>query len=727
MNKISIRYSQQRFTKEQNEAIDWAYSVATTLHEGQLRKDGQPYIIHPVAVAETVAEWGMGHEAVMAALLHDVVEDTGLTLTELSEQFGDKVAELVDGVTKIRMSALPSRPAGDSARQEASNENLRKLLLATAQDYQVILIKLADRLHNLRTLEYLKPEQRQRIARESLGVFAPLADRLGMGQVKAEIEDLGFKYAQPEDYVRLVQLVRATTRKSAHYLTLLKHDIRQFLKEGGIEDAEVEGRQKHLYSIHKKLAKVNGDIDKIYDLVAIRIVVPDEAACYHVLGLIHQHYKPLIYRIKDYIAVPKPNGYQSLHTTVFARDGHITEIQIRTPQMHAEAEHGLAAHFYYDAHKTSAAYAKGQGAGRLPDKLKWVGQLTDLQQATEGRSEFLEGARKELFNDQIFVFSPKGDLYDLPEGSTPLDFAFAVHSGLGLRTMGAKVNGRMVTLDHRLENRDVVELMTRREPSPNRDWLKFVKTTAAKNRIRGWFRAASREANIARGRLALEADLGAWGGGRIEDVAARQLADALDALHYKSLDDLLAAIGEGSTATLPVIRRLFPDAGKPASVQVVKRTEATGRILVEGGEELPYTLAPCCQPVFPQSVVGYITRGSGVTVHALGCSNLPNDMERFVGCRWETLDNASERLLCRLEVVAVNRVGLISSITGTIAREGLNISFIRSDATGPASLVADRVEEVKVSFAIEVRDLFELAGVMKRLEQLPGMISVRRL
>ncbi len=719
MNKLSIQYNKERFNKAQNELIEQALLCASAAHEGQTRSSGEPYLIHPLAVAETVAEWGLDHEAIMAALLHDVVEDTDTTLEQLAEQFGPKVAELVDGVTKLKLRKLPGL-AEDSARREASAENLRKLLLATAKDYRVILIKLADRLHNLRTLEHLSPERRQRIAKESLEIFAPLADRLGMGQLKAEMEDLCFKYALPEDYARLTQQVRATTRKSAHYLTLLKHDIITFLKAGGIEEPDVEGRQKHLYSIYKKLAKVDGDIEKIYDLIAIRIIVPDVAACYHALGLIHQHYKPLIYRIKDYIAVPKPNGYQSLHTTVFALDGHIIEIQIRTPQMHEEAERGLAAHFYYDAHKASAEYARGEGAAKLPANLAWVQQLANIRQANGDGQEFLEGARLELFTDRIFVFSPKGDLYDLPEGSTPVDFAFAIHSDVGLRTMGARVNGRMVTLDSRLENRDVVDVITRREPAPNRDWLGFVKTSGARNRIRSWFRAVSRDANIVSGRAALEAELKAWGKGRLEELPQRQVADALDGLHIKNIEDLMAAIGEGSLGVASVIRRLLPDAARPVGAPVIKRPTTTGRVLIEGGEELPYTLAPCCKPVFPQPLVGYITRGSGVTVHALGCPNLPNDVERFVGCRWETLADAPERLLCRLELVAMNRIGLLSDITGTIAARGFNIGYIVSESGAVP-------EETRVSFAIEVPDLFALADMMRQLEQLSGMLSVRRL
>ncbi|HSX01247.1 MAG TPA: RelA/SpoT family protein, partial [Candidatus Saccharimonas sp.] len=585
-------------------------------------------MVHPQAVAEIVADWGLDAESVMAALLHDVIEDTDVTLKELQERFGDKVAELVDGVTKLRLSNLPG-PAADSARREISNENLRKLLLASVKDLRVLMVKLADRLHNLRTLEYLEPARQKRIARESLEIFAPLADRLGMGQLKAEMEDIGFKYAYSEEYARLEPLVRRTLRRSQDYLESFRRAVAQLLAGGGVKPLSIAGRPKHLYSVFKKLGKVEGDIEQIYDLLAVRIIVPDVASCYQVLGLVHQQYKPLIYRIKDYIAVPKPNGYQSLHTTVFGLDGKITEIQIRTPEMHDEAERGLAAHFFYDAQKHTGSYQRGEGTAKVPDKLAWVNQLASLQ--AENGPEALD-SQLELFSDRIFVFSPKGDLYDLPEGSTPVDFAFAVHSDLGLKTMGARVNDRMVTLDTKLENRDVVEIMTRREPAPNRDWLGFVQTSAARGRIRSWFRAASRDANIASGRVALEAELKVWGKGRLEDMPSRQLADTLDGLSMRSADDLLLAIGEGTLGVNQAIRRLVPDAARPSSVPVVKREASTGQVLIEQ-QELAYTLAPCCKPFFPQPIVGYVTRGAGVTVHAMGCKNLPSDAERYVACR----------------------------------------------------------------------------------------------
>ena len=719
MNNLAFNYAQEHYTSDQQAQIEQALTFAAEAHSLQKRRSGEPYIIHPIAVAETVTEWGLDYETVMAALLHDVVEDTPVTIADIAAAFGTDVARLVDGVTKLAAIEAMAGPAVDSARLEASNENLRKLLLATASDFRVILIKLADRLHNLRTLEHMRPERRVQIARESLDVFAPLADRLGMGQLKCELEDLSFKYWRPADYATLRRLVRQTTNKSERYLDNLKASVTEHLKASGVKTISVEGRQKHLYSVYKKMVKVDGDITKIYDLIAVRIIVEDIPGCYQTLGVIHQHYKPLIYRIKDYIAVPKPNGYQSLHTTVFGEDGHITEIQIRTPQMHEEAEHGLSAHFYYDAQKSSGNYAKGQGASVLPDRLKWVGQLATLQSAVGNGQEFIDEAKLELFGDRIFVFSPRGDLYDLTEGSTPVDFAFAVHTDVGLRTMGARVNGRMTTLDARLENRDVVEIITRRDRLPNRDWMNFVKTPHARNRIKAWFRAASRDTNIASGRAILETELKVWDIERLEAVPPRQLVDALDKLHQKSADDLLAAIGDGTIGVTQTIRRLVPDAARPAMTPVVKRAQSTGQVQFEGGiTELPYALAPCCRPAFPQPVVGYVTRGSGVTVHAFTCHNLPVDSQRYVACHWETMQEAPERLVCRLQLVAFNRIGLLSDVTAMVSRGRFNIgSVMTRDLSDTRS---------EVSFVIEVPDLFALADIIKRLERVSGVESVRR-
>jgi guanosine-3',5'-bis(diphosphate) 3'-pyrophosphohydrolase len=717
MNKLRIQYDTARFTLAENELIARALEFATAAHGEQKRASGEPYVIHPIAVAQIVAGWGLDSEVITAALLHDVVEDTPVTTQELADTFGTKVAELVEGLTKLKLSASP-RPAADSARVQLNNENLRKLLLATTQDFRVILIKLADRLHNMRTLGALPAEKRARIARESLEVFAPLADRLGMGQLKGELEDLGFANAMPAEYEDLRQQVETVASGSSKYLARIKRAIVRNLKSSGVEVLQIEARQKHYYSIYKKLVKTGGDIEKIYDLVAVRIIVPDIAACYQALGVIHQHYKPLIYRIKDYIAVPKPNGYQSLHTTVFGEEGRISEIQIRTPEMHESAEFGLAAHFYYNAHKSTAAYAGRKAAAAVPTNLKWVNELAQMQQASISGQEFTDTARLELFADRIFVFSPKGDLYELPEGATPLDFAFAVHSNIGLRALGARINGRLLPLDTRLENRDVVEVVTRREPAPSRDWLNVVVTSHAKSRIRAWYRAASRETNLASGKSSLESELQTWGIKRLEDIPKLVMADALDSLHVRSAEDLFASIGEGALGLTQVMRRLVPEAPKPKNAAAVKKQEPTGRILIEG-EKLPHTLALCCNPVYPQPLLGYVTRGKGITVHALECRNIPTDVERYMACRWETGEDA-DLMLCRLEVISGNRIGLISDITGEVARENLNIRNIISDN--------DAVTQLShIKFVVEVPDLFALSKLRHRLARIPGVERVRRV
>lgn len=475
----------KRFDDAGKDLIERADQFAAKAHAGQKRKSGDGFVTHPRHVASTLNGWGMDAQTIAAALLHDVVEDTPFTLEDVRREFGEEVTTLVDGVTNLgQVDFVPT--SGSPERQATSYENLRKLLLAMSKDLRVITIKLADRLHNMQTLKYLAPEDQARVAQETIQIYAPLADRLGMGELKSQLEDLGFEYALPGEFKEIKQKTAGAIRRAQKYIGRLKGFIRGELSREGVKVLEIEGRQKHLYSIYKKLLKVDGDLEKVYDLVALRIIVPEVADCYKALGLLHQHFKPLIYRIKDYIAVPKPNGYRSLHTTVFALDGRITEIQIRTPQMHEEAERGLAAHFFYDSQKQTRQYRQRE-AGSVPAKLRWVNSLSELRDSPQG--EFEEALLVDLFQGRIFIFSPKGDLYDLPEGAMPLDFAFAVHTDIGIHTRGAKVNGRMVGLNHVLENRDVVEILTQKNSTPKPDWLKLVRTPAAKQRIRAWLRA----------------------------------------------------------------------------------------------------------------------------------------------------------------------------------------------------------------------------------------------
>lgn len=715
MSKLGIQLENKGFSKDEIAAINEAQVFAASAHKGQKRRSGQPYITHPIAVAQSLAEWGMDTETIIAGFLHDTVEDTQVTIDEIRTEFGDKVAELVEGVTKLGSVGYVVNPDSTAERQATSAENIRKLLLAMTRDLRVIVIKLADRRHNLLTLKVMPPDKQQRIARESLEIYAPLADRLGMGQIKAEIEDLSFRYTNPDDYLRVDSLMKTYRRQASRYLTKLKHFIATELKQSGIKVVSIEGREKHLYSVFKKLAKAE-DFDKIYDLVAVRIIVPEIKDCYQVMGILHQHFKPLIYRIKDYIAVPKPNGYRSLHTTVFALDGRITEIQIRTPEMHEEAERGLAAHFFYDTHKTTKGYKQGE-ASKLPSKYTWVSSLSDLHAVTASGQEFVEALKVDLFQDRIFVFSPKGDLYDLPEGSTPIDFAFAVHSDLGLKAQGAKINGRLMPLDSQLQNRDVVDILTRKLPSPNRDWLATVRTPHARNRIRAWFRTRDRQQNIASGRQMLEAEFKVWRLKHLEELPEARRKEAWEQLGFKDQDSVLASVGEGVLSVGQVTRRLFPAEPKAQSA-VSKKHVPTGRVVAAGARGLPYHLSPCCQPVYPHAIVGYITRGSGVTVHLVDCPNLPAEPDRIVTARWE-LEGQKDRLVVPLEIVAANRVGLLRDLTGAISAQGINIGQIGSKHRKDG-------QETVVHLNVELDDLFGLAGLLQKIERLPGVLAARR-
>jgi GTP diphosphokinase / guanosine-3',5'-bis(diphosphate) 3'-diphosphatase len=719
MNKTSVQWNKSLYSQQDVDMMMKAEAFATAAHKGQKRKSGEPYIIHPVAVAQSLADWGMDAVTIAAGLLHDCIEDTEVSEEQLQDEFGPKVAELVSGVTKLKQVEEINRDTS-SSRQESSTENIRKLLLAMSKDLSVILIKLADRKHNLMTLKALSPDKQRRIAAESLEIYAPLADRLGMGQLKSEIEDLSFRYVDPDEYARVERLMRGYVKKSQRYLAKLQKFIRNQLENEGIEVVSIEGRQKHLYSVYKKLAKTDDDIDKIYDLMAVRVLVSQVSDCYKTLGVLHQHFKPLIYRIKDYIAVPKPNGYRSLHTTVFALDGRITEIQIRTPDMHDEAERGLAAHFFYDSQKTTKQYLDKQ-VSRVPEKLNWVSGLADLHASAASGLEFVEALKIDLFQDRIFVFSPKGDLYDLPQGSTPVDFAFAVHSDLGLKALGARVNGKMVPLSSELANRDVVEILTRKQAAPSRDWLLWVKTPLARNRIKAWFRAVSRDSNIASGRAVLERELKAWKYKQLEDVEPAKIAALPEQLHYKDLDGVLAAVGDGSLTAAQVLRKLFPPpVVKRDHESKAQRSVSTGRVLIAKEPGLPYVLAPCCSPVFPEPLVGYVTRGSGITVHTLKCRNLPDEHKRWVDCRWEVADDAGEKLVVSVEVVAFNRIGLLRDVTHAISNMGININ-------GLVSVPDQAGGKAAVRMSLEVVDLYQLARVISHLEELPAVESVNRI
>ncbi len=702
------RYAQQR--------IMAALAYAHTAHKGQVRRSGQPYITHPIAVAEYLIEMGVDEEAVMGALLHDTIEDTTVTYQQLMQEFGEPVASLVEGVTKIGQIDYAPTDTID-ARQAASTENVRKLLIAMSSDLRVIMIKLADRRHNLLTLEYLAPADRQRIAQESLDIFAPLADRLGMGVLKAEIEDLAFAYANPQGYNLVKRLVADHIKESETYLQRLTTIVQHVLEQADIEVVSVHGRRKHLLSIYRKLAKADGDITKIYDLMALRIIVPEVADCYQVLGLLHQHYKPLIYRIKDYIAVPKPNGYHSLHTTVFAVDGRIIEIQIRTPQMHEEAERGLAAHAIYNLHKGSKGY-RAREAALKDSKLLWISELAGVTAQAEEAPELMENLKVDFFRDRIFVFSPKGDLYDLPEGATPLDFAFAIHTDVGLRTMGAKVNGRITPLDRPLGNRDVVEVLTRKVAQPSRHWVGIAKTASARAKIKAWFRAASRETNQVTGRELIEAQLPAWGYKKLEDIDSAVIKKTVESFNLKDASALFAAIGDGSVQLSTALRRLLPvSVGQPLKKPLA--VVPTGRMYVLGAPELPCVAAACCNPQPPAALVGYITRGSGITVHQADCANLPDELDRLVDCGWEQTARPGS-LEVGLKIQVFNRLGIVHDLTGVIAAHGTNIVKI-STFDDP-----DDPKLALIEVILQISDAFYLSELTSKLSASRDIVSVER-
>ncbi len=716
MSKTAVSLDDKKFKSSELKLIKEAEEFAARAHANQKRKSGEPFISHPVEVAQYLGDLKLDSEAIAAALLHDTLEDTETTPKQLSDKFGPEITGLVEGVTKLGQVDLSSVTQAETRRQDSS-ENIRKLLLAMSKDLRVILIKLSDRLHNLKTLRALPMADQKRIAEETLDIYAPLADRLGMGQLKGELEDLSFHYINPQAYKDIEARVKAVTKETNRYLAKLKRQIKDELEAGGVEALSIEGRQKHLYSIFKKLEKVE-DIDDIHDLTAVRIIVPTEADCYKALGVIHQHYKPLIHRIKDYIAVPKPNGYQSLHTTVFALDGKITEIQIRTPQMHELAENGLAAHFFYDQWKKSKAYKGGAMAGKVPKQLEWVRKLTEIHASPDPSQDLVESLKLDLFEDRIFVFSPKGDLYDLPEGATPVDFAFTVHSDVGLRTAGATVNGKMVPLDTRLDNRDVVRIQTKKDPAPNRDWLGFVKTAAARNRIRAWFRSQDKSSNLIQGKALIDQSLKAWGLKRIEEVPKQQIKELLEGVPYKSLDDVMSAVGEGMLTVGAVLKKLFPPTERVLPRIVAKKPEtATGKIIIAKQPNLSYQLGQCCKPAYPTPVIGYITRGSGVTIHRRGCANVPHDdPDRMVACHWEI---KGQQTKARLRVMADNGIGLLRDITSSVSSLGINITGIKS-----RDLKDNKVE---TDLDVEILDLYILASLIKKLERLPQVTGVYRI
>jgi len=683
-----------------------AFDFAEQAHRGQVRITGEPYISHPLAAGQILADLGIDPVAVAAAILHDVPEDTDNTLQDVEEKFGTEVAQLVDGVTKLSKFSTHTH-------EQQQAENIRKMFLAMADDIRVVLIKLADRLHNMRTLYALPSEKQERIARQTLEIYAPLAERLGIWSVKWELEDLAFKTLQPVAYKDLARMLDTRRKGRESFIHRAIETLRPTLKAAGIE-AELSGRPKHLYSIHKKMQRKSADIGEIYDVYAIRILVDEIKDCYAALGVVHSLWRPIPNQFDDYIAVPKPNLYQSLHTAVIALDGQPLEIQIRTHTMHAVSEVGIAAHW---------RYKEGSRADREYDaKLAWLRQVMDWQRDVSDATEFVEGVKLDVFQDQVFVFTPKGEVKDLPAGATPLDFAYRIHTDVGHRCIGAKVNNRLVPLDYKLKNGDIVEIVTTKgDHGPSRDWMNLVRTSHAREKIRQWFKRQERDENIAHGRESLDRELRRLARTNIGAVGSDRLMEIARLYRHENLDDFFAAIGYGAIGAQQVVTRLgvtddaqlqLPPTAPPPS------PSRQGGVRVKGVGDLLVRFGKCCHPIPGDPIIGFITRGKGVTVHLRNCQTILGEREtaRLIDVEWEREVQQTYPISIRLE--AYDRTGLLSDVSQVVAEAKVNI------VAASVAVTPDRTAVVRAT--LEVASVAQLARVMSRLEQLKDIIAVSR-
>jgi len=687
-------------------AIGAAFDLAVEAHEGQRRASGEPYVTHPIAAAQLVAELGIDPDAVQAALLHDVSEDTDYSLQDLEDRFGPDVAQMVDGVTKLSKF-------NTSSQEQQQAENIRKMFLAMAEDIRVVLIKLADRLHNMRTLDALPSEKQARIARQTMEIYAPLAERLGIWQIKWELEDLAFKVLEPDRYRELANLLDTRRQGRETYIDRAIAELTPVLSAAGIE-ADMQGRPKHLYSIWKKMLRKGAEFGEIYDVYAIRILVDEVRDCYAALGVVHSLWRPIPGQFDDYIAVPKNNLYQSLHTAVIALDGKPLEIQIRTHQMHQISEVGIAAHW---------RYKEGSRSDRAYDaKLAWLRQLMDWQREVSDANEFVEGIKLDIFQDQVFVFTPRGDVKDLPAGATPLDFAYRIHTDIGHSCIGAKVNNRLVPLDYRLKNGDIVEIVTTRAGhGPSRDWLNLVRTQHAREKIRQWFKRQERDENIVHGREALDRELRRLARTSTAAIGPDKLMEVARQLNHDSIDDFYAAIGYGAVSAQSVVMRLgVVDDAQSAlpTVAPPPPTARAGGVRVKGVGDLLVRFARCCHPIPGDPIQGFITRGKGVTVHLRSCPTVLNEREvsRLIDVEWEAAPEQTYPIAIRVE--AYDRTGLLSDITQVVAEAKVNI-LAADVSVGP-----DHTAIVRAT--LQVASVSQLSRVLSRIEQLKDVSSVQR-
>jgi GTP diphosphokinase / guanosine-3',5'-bis(diphosphate) 3'-diphosphatase len=688
------------------QVVRQAYERAASAHRGQRRLSGEDYVNHPLEVAAILADLELDAETIAAALLHDTVEDTNLTAEEVQREFGPEVARLVEGVTKLGRISLRTD-------QQQQAENIRKMMVAMAEDLRVVLIKLADRLHNMRTLQPLAEAKRRKISRETLDIYAPLAHRLGIGQIKWELEDLAFRNLEPDAYEDVVGRIARKRADREALVSDLREILARELEKVGIQ-AEITGRPKHIYSVWQKMVREGKDFSEIYDLSAIRVLVDSVRDCYGVLGVVHSLWKPMPGRFKDYVAMPKSNGYQSLHTTVITHTGEPIEIQIRTQEMHRVAEFGVAAHW---------TYKEGGKDASFDQKLSWLRSLLEWQNEVGDAESFLNTVKVDLFQDEVYVFTPRGDVINLPAESTPVDFAYRIHTEVGHRCIGAKVNGRMVPLDYALQNGEIVEILTSKGPhGPSRDWLSFVKSASAKERIRKWFKSQRREENVAKGRDLLDKELHRMHRLSLGDLEDDKLLEIANVHKFASVDDFLAAIGYGDLSPHAVVMRMALSLEVPGgdlrTIPLIPHVQPTPRVLVRGEKGILTTIATCCQPVPGDAIVGYTTRGRGVTVHRVDCINAinPQDSARVVPVDWEA--DASHLYPVAIKIEAFDRQGLMRDIATVVAENRVNMSALEVHVYDDKTAV--------VSATVEIDSLAQLSRLMEKLEGVKDVHTVAR-
>ncbi|MCA1056274.1 bifunctional (p)ppGpp synthetase/guanosine-3',5'-bis(diphosphate) 3'-pyrophosphohydrolase [Rossellomorea aquimaris] len=715
-----IDRTKEYLNDEHVQMVQKAYDFAKEAHKEQYRKSGEPYIIHPIQVAGILADLEMDPSTVAAGFLHDVVEDTEISLAEIEEAFNAEVSMLVDGVTKLGKIKYKSQ-------EEQQAENHRKMFVAMAQDIRVILIKLADRLHNMRTLKHLPQEKQRRIANETLEIFAPLAHRLGISKIKWELEDTSLRYLNPQQYYRIVNLMKKKRAEREEYLDDVVNEVKDRLGEVEI-DAEISGRPKHIYSIYRKMALQNKQFNEIYDLLAVRIVVDSIKDCYAVLGIIHTCWKPMPGRFKDYIAMPKPNMYQSLHTTVIGPKGDPLEVQIRTLDMHQIAEYGVAAHWAYKEGKTlddKVSFEK---------KLTWFREILEFQNESANAEEFMESLKIDLFSDMVFVFTPKGDVLELPSGSVPIDFSYRIHSEIGNKTIGAKVNGKMVTLDYKLKTGDIVEILTSKHSyGPSQDWLKLAQTSQAKNKIKQFFKKQRREENIEKGRELVEKEIKNQDFDLKEILTAENIKRVSEKFNFSNEDDMYAAVGYNGITAAQIANRLtekdrkkreqedkLEETMKELNAQPVKRKKDAG-VQVKGIDNLLIRLSRCCSPVPGDEIVGFITKGRGVSVHRADCTNVQTEEveQRLIDVSWEGDGQDRKEYNVDIEISGYDRRGLLNEVLQAVNETKTNITAVSGKS--------DRNKMATINMSISIQNISHLHKVVERIKQISDVYAVRRI